>query len=375
MYDGAGGTTEHPWEISPAAQKLSTRDLEAFFQEWLFFGLITEALAGNSEILGSSPLPAAQQTNDKPAHEHNDATSREYHTYGHGQTIIDRIYKDFVYEADAKSYITTRTFTSELQNSWSIFDLSFHSSRTHLAVRYKRMRLCLRQAHYFYTHLPADFDPEIKFTIGAIAETIAHAMQFVHHHLGLKEYCPNEWGDGYYADEKVKSRMVKRGWCPSDLARSTHKFKFLQTLHYLSYLDKKMPAKDHADCTKSECVTDRITATNGIRDHWMERCSCEKITVDHEDIICALEINEAIPLLLLKEGKPAVKTTDGATSAKSEESDLTIEVVRSTSFTPYVAISHVSLLSCERDKILMSIDLGRWTREQGSKLAQCLQAP
>jgi hypothetical protein len=206
MYDGAGGTTEHPWEISPAAQQLSTRDLEAFFQEWLFFGLITEALDGNSETPGSFPSPAAQQTNGKPAHEHNDAASREYHTYGHGQTIIDRIYRDFVYEADAKSYITTRTLTSELENSWLIFDLSLYSSRTHLAVRYKRMRLCLRQAHYFYTHLPADFDSEIKFTIGAIAETIAHAMQFVHHHLRLKEYCPNEWGDGF---SKKKSRQSR----------------------------------------------------------------------------------------------------------------------------------------------------------------------
>jgi hypothetical protein len=375
MYDGAGGTTEYPWEISPAAQQLSTKELEVFFQEWLFFGLITEALDGNSETLGSSPLPAAQQTNGKPAQEHNNAGSREHHTHEHSQTTVDRVYRDFVYQADAKSYITTRTFTSELQNSWSISYLSSHSTRNHLAVRCKRMRLCLRQAHYFYTHLPADFGSDIKFAIGAIAETIAQAMQLVCYHLELKELCPNQWGDGYYADEKVKSRMMKMGWCPSDLTRSTHTFKFLQTLHYLSYLDKKTPAKDHAECGQSECVTDRITATSGIRDHWMGGCSCEKVTVDHEDVMGALRINEAIPLLLLKGGVPAIRTTDGAINAKSEERDLTIEVVRSTAFTPYIAISHVSLSSCyERNAMLTNIDLGRWTREQGSKFAQCLQA-
>ena len=231
MYDGAGGTTEYPWEISPAAQQLSTKELEAFFQEWLLFGLITEALDGNSETLGSSPLPAAQQTNTNPAQEHNNAASIECHTHGHCQTIVDRVYRDFVYQADAKSYITTRIFTSELQNSWSMPNLSFYPTRNHLAVRYKRMRLCLRQAHYFYTHLPADFGSDIKFSIGAIAETIAHAMQLVCHYLDLEGICPNQWGDGYYADKKVKSRMVKRGWCLTDLAISTHKFKFLQTLH------------------------------------------------------------------------------------------------------------------------------------------------
>jgi hypothetical protein len=159
------------------------------------------------------------------------------------------------------------------------------------------------------------------------------------------------------------------------LTRSTHKFNFLQTLHYLSYLDKKMPAKDHTECGQTECVTDRITATSGIRDHWMGGCSCEKVTVDHEDVMGALRINEAIPLLLLKGGEPAIETTDGATNAKSEERDLTIEVVRSTGSTPYIAISHVSLSSYyERNTMLTSIDLGRWTREQGSKFAQCLQA-
>ena len=379
MYDGAGGTTDYPWERSPAAQQLSTKELEAFFQEWLFFGLITEALDGNSGTLGSSPLPPAQQTNDKPTQEHNNAASRECHTHGHSQTTVDRVYRDFVYQADAKSYITTRTFTSELRSSWSISCLSFYPTRNHLAVRCKRMCLCLRQAHYFYTHFPADFGSDIKFSIGAIAETIAHAMQLVCHYLDLEEICPNQWGDGYYADEKVESRMVKRGWCPTDLARSTHTFKFLQTLHYLSYLDKKMPAKDHAECSLSECVPDRITATSGIRDHWMERCSCEKVTVDHEDVMGALTTNEAIPLLLLKEGEPVTKTTDGATNAESKGRDLTIEVVRSTGSTPYIAISHVSLshvsLSpCEKNTMLTSIDLGRWTREQGSKFAQCLQA-
>ena len=108
-----------------------------------------------------------------------------------------------------------------------------------------------------------------------------------------------------------------------------------------------MPAKDHAECDQSGCMTDRITATSGIRDHWMGRCSCEKVAVDHEDIMGALKTNEAIPLLLLKGGEPAAKTADSATNDKSEERDLAIEVVRSTGSTPYIAISHVSLSPCE----------------------------
>jgi hypothetical protein len=224
MYEGAGGTTEHPWDISPAAAQLSTKALEAFFQEWLFFGLIIESLGGNSQTPSSSPSPLALETNADAtqtinadlAQEHNDAPSEDNSAYRDNQAIVDRVYRDFVYQADALSFITTRTFLLELQNSWSISLLSFHPTRNRLAARCKRMRLCLRQAYYFYTHLPADFGANIKFSIGAVAETIAHAMQPVCYWLKLDEICPNEWGGGYYADKDVFARMVNNGWMVSE---------------------------------------------------------------------------------------------------------------------------------------------------------------
>jgi hypothetical protein len=123
MYEGAGGTTEHPWDISPAAAQLSTKALEAFFQEWLFFGLIIESLGGNSQTPNSSPSPVALETNADatqtsnadPAQEHNDAPSEDNSAYRDNQAIVDRVYRDFVYQADALSFITTRTFLLDLQ--------------------------------------------------------------------------------------------------------------------------------------------------------------------------------------------------------------------------------------------------------------------
>ncbi|KIW71824.1 hypothetical protein PV04_00056 [Phialophora macrospora] len=333
MYDGAGGTTEHPWEISPAAAQLSTKAWEAFFQEWLFFGLIIESLGGNSDPLSSSPSPRAPEHNDESAEENSALRDR--------QAIVDRVYRDFVYQADALSYITTRTFLLDLQNSWSISLLSFHPTRNRLAVRCKRMRLCLRQANYFYTHLPADFRSDIKFSIGAVAETIAHAMQPVCYWLKLDEICPNEWGAGYYADKDVLSRMVDNGWCKSHMDRTTHSFKYLQTLHYMSYLDKRMSAKSHTECDQAECVTDKIAATSGIQGHWTDGCSWETVAVNHEDLVSALRTKDTVPLLRIRRGGRAVESTEGATDASLEEKELTIQVVRSTTSTPYIAISHI----------------------------------
>ena len=152
MYFGAGGTTEHPWEMRPGAHETPTEDLQAFFQEWLFFGLIIEALDGNSGTTSSCHLPATQQAADEPAQERNEVPSKELPVHRHKQTVVSRVYEDFVYQADKESCITTRTFLAELHDSWAISLLSFHPTRNRLEVR---MRSCLRQAYYFYTHLPS----------------------------------------------------------------------------------------------------------------------------------------------------------------------------------------------------------------------------
>jgi hypothetical protein len=376
MYFGAGGTTEFPWEIRPGAHETPTEDLQAFFQEWLFFGLIIEALDGNSETTSSSHLPATQQPADEPPPERNDVPFAELPPHRHKQTIVSRVYEEFVYQADMKSYITTKPLLAELRDSWTISLLSFHRTRNSLEVRCKRMRLCLRRAHYFYTHLPADFRPDIKFSIGAVAETIAHAMQSVCFWLKLEEFCPNEWGNGYYQNQEVRSRMENGGWCPSDLVRTVNKFKFLHTLHYLSFLDKRNPARSHTGCSNSSrCLADEMNETGGSRNHWKDGCSCREVEIDHEDIVSVLRTGNAVPLLVLKEGEQDIESTENEANASPEKVDQIIEVVRSTESTPYVAISHVSLSFCRRTKWLMSVDLVRWSRERERKLAQCLQAP
>jgi hypothetical protein len=372
MYFGAGGTTEHPWEIRPDAHGTPTEDLQVFFQEWLFFGLIIEALDGNTETTSSSALPPTEQATAETAQELKDKLSDEPPQYKRKHSIISRVYRDFVYQAETESYITTETFLAELHDSWTISLLSFYPTRNRLAVRCKRMRLCLRQAHYFYTHLPADFCPNIKFAIGAVAEIIGHAMQPVCHYLNLNEICPNEWGNGYYQSPEVQLRMSSGEWCPNELIRTVNKFKYLHTLHYLSFLDKKKAPGSHADCNPLKCKAGKKASTDGSRNHWKVGCSCREVKVNHQDVMRALKVSDAIPLLVFKDSIQGVNPTQNGPAASQGEVDLNIEVVRSTKSTPYVAISHVSLPFHPTAKPLTIADLVRWSRQREGQLAQCL---
>ncbi len=376
MYFGAGGTTEHPWEMRLGVHENENEDLQRFFQEWLFFGLIIEALDGNSETTSSSHLPQTQQSAEQQGPDRGDLPCEEYPTRRHKQTIISSVYREFIYQVDLDSYVTTRSFLAELHDSWAISVLSLHSSRNRLAVRCKRMRLCLRQAHYFYTHLPANFSPDIKFSIGAVAETIAHAMQPVCHWLKLDEICPNEWGGGYYgnpdAPTEVAKRMLNSGWCQSELVRTVNKFKFLHTLHYLSFVDKRKPARRLANCNKSRCSATDTNEVVGSKDHWKLGCSCPEIEIDHKAVMGILRSGNAVPLLVFKDVEQDQNAMEHESKTSSEEVQLEIEVISSTASTPYVAISHVSDSLLPRIQMLIGTDLGRWTRQRQGQLAQCL---
>ena len=131
-----------------------------------------------------------------------------------------------------------------------------------------------------------------------------------------------------------------------------NKLKFLRTLHYLSFLDKKQPLKSHTSCNRSQCLASEISADGRSRNHWKDGCSCREVKVGHEDIVGVLRISNAVPLLVLKEREQDINSIEHEAEASSEEINLTIEVVRSTDSTPYVAISHVSLSFCRGIKYL-----------------------
>jgi hypothetical protein len=154
-------------------------------------------------------------------------------------------------------------------------------------------------------------------------------MTKVRAHLAIQEIHPFYWPNGSFDSQEVKSRMIRNGWCPSDLLRTKNKFTSLQALHFLSMLDKSQPERSHTSCDDEQCQAYQIDPKTYGLSHVEEDCQCKYIAINNADVIAALKDGDSIPLLRF------VGTKD----------DLKIEVVKSSIHTPYVAISHVSSYS------------------------------
>ncbi|KAK5703276.1 hypothetical protein LTR97_004225 [Elasticomyces elasticus] len=330
MYNGAGGTTEYPWHVLQEVFPTPLATLEAFFQEWLFFGLIIEALDDSEAVKRDSASGSSDISTKAPA------------IRPQKQLLVSRVHDEYISTADdGQQYIKAEKLMADLDKAWAITLFSLHHSPERIQARYMRMRLCLRNAHYFYTHLPKGFRLDIKFSIGAVAETIAKAMHSVRYWLKLEETCPDQWGDGYYQWQEVRERMLTGGWCESDIDRTVNNFGSLHTMFYMSFLDKTEPSMSHDDCGKLRCqaiACDR-------QSHWEDKCSCQQVEVDQRRVMSVLNAGSAIPLLHFMEQKRPNLTYQEAEIDSREVSQISINVVASTDSTPYVAISHLQIWS------------------------------
>jgi hypothetical protein len=95
----------------------------------------------------------------------------------------------------------------------------------------------------------------------------------------------------------------------------------------LSRMNKSIPARDHSNCMKEFCTTYQIDMSSYQQVHAVKGCECSEIEVRSEAITKILEVPYSVPLLKIVPGQNL--------------EELQIELVQSSSDTPYVAISHV----------------------------------
>jgi hypothetical protein len=140
--------------------------------------------------------------------------------------------------------------------------------------------------------------------------------------------CPPQWLLGYY-DAKIKAAMKQNGWCPSDVARITDVFQFLQTLHFLSKVSRIQSRYTHDECTEDKCNAYQINPATYILKHVDDTCNCEALGVDNAaDVVKILQKKDCIPLL----------------DISFQDDDLfklKVAVVEQNMDTAFVAISHV----------------------------------
>ena len=270
--------------VSPAAKS----ELACFLQTWLFFGLL-------AEILGD-------------LYDHDTFVTESSDT---GEQILKT--------NDLQSLIETRiTWIATLEKP--VQKQLFEHAGKCIDITWKARRLDI-----------LTLDPRINYSIGAVAEFIASAIDKAH----LKAFpgsdrCRKPFANGFYTEE-IKNRMVEANWCPNDFARVRDKFQSIQLLFYYSHMKKPLSKTHHRNCTEDGCVAHSINLSE-YRTRHCEDCDegeiCDEVSIDNQPIMNILQTG-ALPLLLIKRriDKPRKVSVELCSSANKSNN--------------YVAISHV----------------------------------
>lgn len=247
------------FELHETVSPTSKSELACFLQTWLFFGLL-------AEILGD-------------LYDHDTFVTKSSDT---GERILTT--KDL--QALIEKRIA-RVATLEKDVQKQIFE---HAGKC-IDTTWKARRLDIM-------HL----DPRINYSIGAVAEFIASAVDKAHlTAFPGSERCRKPFANGFFTDE-IKHRMVEANWCPNDVARVRDKFQSIQLLFYYSRMKKPLSKLDHRNCTEDRCVA-HSTNLSQYRTRHCEGCDeggiCEDVSIDNQPIMNILQ-SGALPLLLIK---------------------------------------------------------------------------
>ena len=266
-----------------------TRDLESFFQTWLFFGLLAELLA---------------------------------ELFNHASFVSES-------DRDRSRVISTKRLQSltEQRLDWV---------RTLDKPRQKEIYLhaiqCIDLTLKILPVAAADFNRTVKNSIVSVAELVGNAIDKAH--LGTfpdGTRCRRP-SNRYFYSEEINAAMVAANWCPNDIKRLTDKFTSTQLLYFFSRMKKPPTVADHRDCNAESCLAHSICLSQHRTRH-CEACTdestCQDVFIDDYWRVVEILRSGKLPLLRI-------------TSQENEPSKVTIELSSSgTDTAQYVAISHV----------------------------------
>ena len=258
-----------------------TRELESFFQAWLFFGLTNEILGdlctaddfvrtaadGDSKVITTSQLP----------------------------TILDR-------------------WVQRVQQG------DLNPSYDHVAE-------CLRLMHDALRVAGPMFDPNLKISLVSLGEILEYAANkaFLIEDLPKYNRCPGTWP--MLLDEPTRaSSMQDHGWCPSQVAMLLSSTCPVQLVNFLTRLSLPDVPGRHQTCDQHKCTAHQINPDEYKTRHFTANCDCKHWAADVSTIDSIL-MDGRLPLLRISQRHPPA--------------DLTVEIVASESNSRYVALSHV----------------------------------
>lgn len=275
---------QFPYAVYENWHPTPVKELESFCQTWLFFGIL-------NEVLGS-------------AYREDDFIRPD--PSGPGKTILYSINLQPLLASSC-----TASFVTE-------------PKKEHRQTTLEHLIACVSSSAQVFSVIAAKpgFDWRIKCAMAAVFETVVFNVR-----KAAQAPVPlPSWANLFFNDD-IRQQMLGAGWCPSEIARAKDKFVCLQSLMFLSRMNRSEIVRDHSVCTTRLCSAFQIIPRTYQPKHREPHCQCRGAAPNMEDIYNALHRGE-LPLLKL-------------TQANGNLESLNIEVVTYTPETTYVAISHV----------------------------------
>ena len=276
-----------PYSQQMQLASLPKRELESFYQTWLFFGLI-------HEILGSLYVP-----------------------------------KDFIYTCEDRDDYTTAVSTSKLIIALEDWIARIQADTENPPVTYEHVARCLCMLHAALNvpTVRSNFDPAIKLSLASLGQTLVYAAKkaFNVEDRVQNNKCPLAWGL-LIDDDYWKGRFLAHGWCVTEVKLILDTTLSLQTRHFLACIDKTDTEQNHQGCDTQHCMVYQNDLGAYQTQHVSKGCNCKEIPIDPRTLHNILRTN-ALPLIRVRRGQTL--------------GDLSVDILASQPKCRYVALSHV----------------------------------
>ena len=279
------GQFSRPHQLQIAS--LPKRELESFYQTWLFFGLL-------NELLGSLYVP-----------------------------------EDFINTCEDHSGHTKALSTGKLNTAIEEWVARIQAGKADPPVTYAHVARCLCMAHAAISiqAIHSSIDPDVRLCLVSLGQNLAYATNnaFNVENPGQDVKYPSSW-KSLIDEEYWERRFLAHGWCPTETKLIIDTTLSVQTLHFLACLDKTDAGKDHRSCTTQQCRAYQNDLGAYQTKHISNECNCKDLAIDPETLHHVLK-SKALPLIRVRQGQTL--------------SEISIDIVASRPTSRYVALSHV----------------------------------
>ncbi|KAK2594716.1 hypothetical protein QQS21_007566 [Conoideocrella luteorostrata] len=278
--------------------------LQPFLQTWLYFGMLAEMLSLNEVAPGVRLM-------DKES----------------AMAEISELYKKLTRSEDGETVLVA----GEILKWRPLF-----RERLDLAPnKFERMvYLCsCLQYSMVLLHSTENIDHNVRYSIAALGELFSTGIYAAASLAQPKIELPIMgyfWHRDYIKEGSVvEDRMLKNGWCLSEVEKVRSQVQGLYTMHYTSLLKKTEPWLNHSNCSRSVCNAFQLDIASYEPAHVDKACGCAMIEAPAGQVSGILRDSDTYPVIRIQ----------GFSSGNLDDLEIFVEEYRPG--VSYVALSHV----------------------------------